>query len=265
MKLFFRKYGENKPQLIIVHGLYGSSDNWVSYAKKLSQFFEVFVIDQRNHGNSPHSSEHNYYVMANDLLEFIDDNNIQKAIFLGHSMGGKTVMTFANKYPNRVVSLIVVDISPVKYNSENLNKFDNNFHKQILIALNDKQILKAESRKIANEICYTYLKNKPITEFLLKNLKRTNNQFQWKLNVDAITNNIEKILESVNFENPVVGFPCLFIKGERSNYITTNDIRLISKLFPTSEIITIKNATHWVHTDQPEIFLQTVINFCLVQ
>jgi len=114
MKLFFRKFGEGAP-IIIVHGLYGASDNWVTVGRRLAENFEVFLIDQRNHGRSPHSSEHNYKLMLEDLYEFIETQNIEKAILIGHSMGGKTVMHFANQYPEKVSSLIVLDIAPKSY------------------------------------------------------------------------------------------------------------------------------------------------------
>ena len=115
MKLFFRKYGDFGPPLIIVHGLYGSGDNWVSIARDLSDRFEVYVVDQRNHGQSPHSEVHDYPSMREDLREFMDSQGIQKAVLIGHSMGGKTVMSFAEAWPERVQALISIDIGPKSY------------------------------------------------------------------------------------------------------------------------------------------------------
>ncbi len=114
MKLFYRKYGEGKP-LIITHGLFGMSDNWIPVAKKLAEHFKVYLPDMRNHGRSPHSEIHTYKAMSNDLFEFIEDKNIEKAIFVGHSMGGKTVLQFAEKFPERVKKMIIIDISPAEY------------------------------------------------------------------------------------------------------------------------------------------------------
>ena len=117
MKLFFRKYGESGPPLIIVHGLYGSGDNWVTIARELAEKFEVYVVDQRNHGQSPHSETHDYPAMREDLREFMDDQGIERAVFIGHSMGGKTIMSFAVEWPERVASLISVDIAPKTYSN----------------------------------------------------------------------------------------------------------------------------------------------------
>src|SRR6056297_2160607 len=115
MKLFHRKYGETGTPLIILHGLYGASDNWISIARELAENFEVYIPDQRNHGDSPHDDRHDYECMRDDLKQFMDEQQIDKAILLGHSMGGKTAMYFATAYPDRVESLVVLDIAPVSY------------------------------------------------------------------------------------------------------------------------------------------------------
>jgi len=261
MELFFRKYGENKPPLIIVHGLYGASDNWVTHGKILSEYFEVYILDQRNHGNSPHSVEHNYNVMANDIFEFMKSQNIDKAVLLGHSMGGKTVMTFAGRYPEKVSALIVVDISPAKYFINSFSDIKVEKHKKIIEALNDKAILQAKSRNEADKICEKYIEEPLTRAFILKNLKRVENAFKWKLNVNVITQNIENILSDIVLENDISGFPTLFIKAENSDYITEKDIDVINTIFPTAEIVIIKNAGHWVHAEQPKEFLETVVSF----
>ena len=263
MELFFRKYGENKPPLIIVHGLYGASDNWVTHGKILSEYFEVYILDQRNHGNSPHSTEHNYNVMSNDIFEFMKSQNIEKAVLLGHSMGGKTVMTFAGKYPEMVTALIVVDISPTKYSINSFSDTKVEKHKKIIEALNDNTILQAKTRTDADKICAKYI-DEPLTRaFILKNLKRIDNNFKWKLNIKIITQNIENILSDIVLEKDISGFPTLFIKAENSDYITDKDINIINTIFPTADIEIIKNAGHWVHAEQPKEFLETIINFVL--
>lgn len=261
MKLFFRKYGENNPVLIIVHGLYGASDNWVTHGKILSKYFEVYILDQRNHGNSPHSNEHNYNVMSADIYEFMQSQNIEKAVLLGHSMGGKAVMTFAGKYPGKVSALIIVDISPAKYEINSFSDSKIKKHKKIIEALNVNAILQAKSRIEADKICEKYIDEPQTRAFILKNLKRTSSGFKWKLNVDIITKNIENILSDITLENDISGFPTLFIKAENSDYITEKDINVINNIFPSAEIKTINNAGHWVHAEQPKQFLKTIINF----
>jgi pimeloyl-ACP methyl ester carboxylesterase len=260
MELFHRKYGENKPPFIIVHGLYGASDNWVTLGKKLSEYFEVYILDQRNHGKSPHSNEHNYDVMADDIFEFMKLHNIEKAVLLGHSMGGKTVMTFAGKYPEMVSALIVVDISPAKYSIKKFSDKKIEKHQKIIQALNDKSILQANTRAEADNICKKYINESQTRAFILKNLKRGISGFEWKLNVEIITKNIENILSDITLENDISGFPTIFIKAENSDYITENDIKVINKVFPAAEIITINNAGHWVHTEQPALFLNAILS-----
>ena len=124
MKLFYRTYGEGYP-FIILHGLYGCSDNWVSIGKELSNTFQVFIPDIRNHGHSPHSHEHNYEVMKNDLLEFMNFHSIEKAILLGHSMGGKIAINFSLSYPERIKKLIILDIAPKTYSLNDNIKTNN--------------------------------------------------------------------------------------------------------------------------------------------
>ena len=263
MQLFFRKYGENKPPLIIAHGLYGSSDNWVTHGKKLSKYFEVYIIDIRNHGNSPHSNEHNYNVIANDIYEFMETQNIKKAVLLGHSMGGKAVMKFAEKYMEKIAALIIVDISPAKYNINSFSNLKISKHKKIIDVLNDNQILNSKTRAEADKICSKYINEPQVRAFILKNLKRNNNNnFEWKLNVDTITKNINNILDEVAINSIIHDFKVLFIKAENSDYILKKDINIIKKIFPKANIITIKNAGHWVHAEQPQVFLNTIINYC---
>jgi len=263
MELFYRKLGSGPP-LIIVHGLYGSSDNWVSIAKKLSTHFEVFAIDQRNHGQSGHSKEHNYQLMVEDLSEFLIDNNIERPILLGHSMGGKVVINFAIQYPENISSLIVADIAPKPYSESDENTI---YHKRILESLNSIDLKRIYSRKEVYEKLVDVIKSDKIVQFLLKNLHRKLDQsFEWRLNISTIAKNLENILKGKQFENlpdslEITGFPVLFLKGENSNYINKDDYVLIHKIFPYAEIVTIKNAGHWLHAEQPDDFVNEIKQF----
>jgi pimeloyl-ACP methyl ester carboxylesterase len=262
MKLFFRKYGKKNPALIIVHGLYGMSDNWVTIAKFLSVNFEVFVIDQRNHGNSPHSDEHNYDLLQNDLFEFMQDQEIEKAVLLGHSMGGKTVMNFAKNHPEMISALIVVDISPKRYDSLQLSESKQK-HLQILNAMQKIDFKNINRRQEIRESIIAELKEDRIADFILKNLKRVNGKFQWKLNLDTIINKLDDIIDDLDFIEEINGFPILFVRGEKSNYILENDIIFIEEKFPAAEILTIKNAGHWIHAEKPEEFINVVLRFLI--
>jgi pimeloyl-ACP methyl ester carboxylesterase len=262
MKLFFRKYGEGPP-LIIIHGLYGSSDNWVGIGRKLAENFEVFLIDQRNHGKSPHSSDHTYQLLKEDLREFMDTQSIEKAIIIGHSMGGKTAMFFAADYPERVSHLIVTDISPRSYKATNSNQLL--AHSKIIRAMYNLDFYGINSRQEIDDILAKSIPENRIRQFLLKNVKRSkNNEYSWSLNIKAIRNKLANIMDGLDENQPeITGFLVLFIKGENSDYILDEDKKAIFQIFPYADIETIPNTGHWLHAEQPELFLQKIEDFIL--
>lgn len=257
------------PALIIIHGLYGASDNWVTTAKALSSHFEVFILDQRNHGRSPHSDKHNYDVMKEDLREFMDDHNIETAVLLGHSMGGKTVMFFAAEYPERVNGLIVVDIAPRSYYGRTDYAPRTIDHQSILSSLKEIDLGRFQTRsEIDHELSLSITSDK-VRQFLLKNLKHgKDKRFVWKLNITALEQNLRHILEGIDesqFEKgrSITGFPVLFIRGGRSNYITDDDVGLIRKIFSLAEIRTIENTGHWVHAEAGDQLVKCITEFML--
>ena len=262
MELFFRKYGQGPP-LIIIHGLYGSSDNWVSIGRKLAENFEVFIIDQRNHGRSPHSKDHNYQLLKEDLREFMDSQSIEKAIIIGHSMGGKTAMFFAADYPERISRLIVADISPKSYKSTNSNQLF--AHNNIIRAMYNIDFYGITSRDEVDEILSKSIPEIRVRQFLLKNVKRSkNNEYGWSLNIRAIKYELSNIMEGLDDkQGEITGFPVLFLKGENSEYIQDEDRKAIRNIFPFTDIETIPNAGHWLHAEQPGIFIQKVTDFIL--
>ncbi|RZS95949.1 alpha/beta fold hydrolase [Cecembia calidifontis] len=251
MKLNFKKTGAGKP-LIIVHGLFGSADNWFSIARELEKDFTLYLVDQRNHGDSPHSEDWDYSVMAEDLKELMQDEGLSSAYFMGHSMGGKTVMRLALEYPELVEKLIVADIAP---------RFYPLHHQQILEGLNAIPLGQLKSRKEADEILAKYINNPGIRQFLLKSLGRDENgKFIWKINLPVITEKIANVGEAIESEKPFEK-PTLFIGGENSDYITEKDKEDITRLFPNSHLIYIKNAGHWLHAEQPAAVIETVRAF----
>lgn len=266
MNLFYREEGEGFP-LVIVHGLYGSSDNWLTVGKKLSAYYKVYMVDQRNHGRSPKSDEHNFETLKNDLAEFFDRHKIEKAILMGHSMGGKTAMFFASDYPEKVEKLIVIDIAPKDYFL--LNDESQFFlHKNILQAMLEINFKIMESRKDIENYLLARIDSSPIVQFLLKNVHRAkeNHQFEWRLNVRALYDNLDEIISGVNerwFADrlPIFNYPVLFIKGAQSNYILPEDIASIHRIYPEAEVVEIENAGHWLHAEQPRLFMEAVIDF----
>ena len=254
MKLFYRHFGEGPP-LIILHGLYGSSDNWVSIAKNLADSFTVYLPDQRNHGQSPHSEIHDYNSMRDDLFELVTSLHIRKFFLAGHSMGGKTAMAFAVKWPEMINALVIADISP--FTNEN-NK--QTIHKQHLAIL--KTILSIDpatikSRGEAENLLTDKIISEKVRGFILKHLQRiSGDKFAWKLNASALYNNLDKIMEAIDLQSgssqPITGFPVIFLKGSNSNYITATDVAQIRKVFPAAEFIVINGAGHWIHADKPD-------------
>ena len=252
MRLNYKKFGNGEP-VIILHGLFGSLDNWITLAKKLGENFEVFIVDARNHGQSPHSDEFNYNVMTDDLYEFILQNNIVHPIILGHSMGGKTAMQFAMNYPNKLSKLIVVDIAPKAYPIH---------HADILIAMLSLDFNKIKTRKSADEKLSKTITDFSTLQFLLKNLFwKDKETLAWRFNLPIINATID--LMSGELEN-VSKFdqPTLFIKGEKSDYILESDTDLIKNIF-TKAVIKSMNSGHWVHAESPAEFLQIVNSFLL--
>jgi len=263
MELFFRKLGQNKPALIILHGLYGASDNWMTIAKRWSEDYEVYLLDLRNHGRSGHCKTHTYLSMRDDVLELMDTQKIKKAILVGHSMGGKVAMRLAMDSPERVNALVVVDIAPKNYTLEN----DENVarHRKILQGMLALDLSKLNRREEINEILCSSIPEERTRQFIMKNLKRNKDQsFSWKLNLQVISDEILNITKGFSEEEitkNISGFPVLFIRGEKSKYIEDIDMKRIFEIFPTADISTIKNAGHWIHAEQAEQLSRVVLDF----
>jgi len=251
MKLFFRESGSGQP-MIILHGLFGSSDNWFTLAKTFAETHHVYLVDQRNHGQSPHSDEFNYKILTEDLREFVREHKIIGPIIIGHSMGGKTAMNFAVKYPDSVQKLIIVDIVPKGYPIH---------HDQILDGLEAIPLDQLQTRIEADEILANYVPYSETRQFLLKNLlrKQDGNGFRWKINLEAIDKHIEEIGEGMQYEGSYTG-STLFIMGQRSNYFQPGDEVLISKIFPQSKTIML-DTSHWVQAEKPTEFAAAVLEF----
>jgi esterase len=255
MKLFFRKSGEGPP-LIILHGLFGMSDNWASLARTFSaQGFTVYTPDLRNHGQSPHAADFNYAAMAEDLLGLLDDEGLRSAAVAGHSLGGKTAMFLACLHPQRVSRLVVVDIAPRYYPPH---------HQQVLAALHAVDPAAAASRGEAERQMEAFMPDAGVRQFLLKNLfwKEAGNEKQlaWRFNLAGIEREIDKAGEALP-AGYVYNGPALFIRGERSSYIGPDDERPIRSHFPAAVIRTVAGAGHWVHADNPAGFAQCLLEF----
>ncbi len=250
MQLNFKKTGSGSP-LIILHGLFGSADNWFSIAKELEKNYTLYLVDQRNHGDSPHSDVWNYDAMVEDLLELVDSEGMRKFYLMGHSMGGKTAMKFAVEHPERVEKLIVADIAPRYYPIH---------HQTILAGLNSIKLDQIKSRKDADDQLAQYISEIGIRQFLLKSLSRDSNGFVWKINLPVITEKIEEVGKSLDEGDKYEG-PTLFLAGGNSNYIQQSDLEDIHEHFPAYEIEFVSNAGHWLHAEQPAAVIQEIRRF----
>jgi len=251
MKLFFRQQGSGDP-IVILHGLFGSSDNWLTVTKKLAEKNQIYLIDQRNHGRSPHDERFDYQSMVEDLKEFLIEQKIESPIIIGHSMGGKVAMNFAQQNPDSIKKLVVVDIAP---------RFYPVHHDSILESLMTLDLRTLQSRQEADNHLGRFIEEIDVRQFLLKNLYRDDNQnFAWRINIPVIDREIEKVGDAVNFEIKFAK-PTLFIRGGQSKYIQEKDFSDIKNLFPNSKIATIEKAGHWVQAQAPSEFLDLVENF----
>ncbi|CAN5300146.1 alpha/beta fold hydrolase [soil metagenome] len=251
MALNFKVSGSGSP-LIILHGLLGSLDNWQSHARSLSDMAKVYIVDQRNHGRSPHYPEHTYALMAEDLKEFMDEQGLAKASLLGHSMGGKTVLEFANRYPKMVDKMIIADMSARQY--------DWNYD-DIFEALKYVKLDEVDNRGDAERMLGEKIQEPSMLQFLLKSLDRNpNGSYEWKMNVEVLQKEFAEVLRGIELKGEYP-FPTLIIYGGKSKYVQPADLEEFKKHFPKIETVNLANAGHWLHAEAPKEFLEAVRAF----
>lgn len=237
--------------LFILHGLFGMLDNWHNMARKLSAHYNVVTVDLRNHGHSGHTSEMSFELMAQDLVELMDFLKVEYAHVLGHSMGGKVAMKFADLFSNRLNKLIVADIAPKKYPAGHTVYFD---------AFHSIDFAKCETRKDADAELAVIETNVGVRQFLLKNLEKTENGYALKFNLEAIKSFYPAMIDAMEFR-ALVTTESLFMYGERSDYITKNDQIDIAKIFANVQFVGIPDAGHWLHAEQPGAFYDAIVVF----
>lgn len=254
IKLNYKEFGEGSP-VIILHGIFGMLDNWKTFGRKLSSDFRVFLVDQRDHGRSPHTEEFNYPILAEDLNDFIEEHQLGKVRLIGHSMGGKVIMEFARSYAEKIEQMIVVDMGIRRYRGG---------HEEILEALAELPLTEIHNRKEAELRLSKRIDSQGVVLFLMKNLSRnTDGGYEWKLNLPLISASYAELMAHDLTDSFVSEVNVLFVKGGNSNYIREKDQAAIVNVFPNALISEIANAGHWVHAEQPnelEIKIRSYFN-----
>ena len=253
MKLFFRHMGKGNP-VVILHGLLGLSDNWVTFGRQLASDFEVFIPDLRNHGQSPYDPVFNFHVLVEDLHELIEDQGLKKVNLIGHSLGGKTAMFFALEYPDLLDKLVVVDIGLRKY-SPNLE------HQMLIDAMMEVDFSFARSRSDVDRQLEQNVHGLKLRQFLLKNIYwKDKETLGWRVNIPVLKESLPLMLEGITTDKKFLN-PVLLVRGGLSEYVTDADLPAMVKQFPHTSVKTIANASHWVHADAPGEFYSLVHEF----
>jgi esterase len=256
MKLFFREYGEGKP-IIILHGLFGMSDNWMTMAKRLADHsFRVIVPDLGNHGQSPHSDVWDYESMSKDVFELMVAEKIKSPIIIGHSMGGKVAMQMAARHQEKLSALVVVDMAPKAYPV---------LHASVLSSLNELNKSAPFTRNKAEQLLFRRIHDAATVKFLLKNLYWKTDEkggiaLAFRFNLKTITAKIKNMGVAISFPQQVK-IPTLFVKGGKSDYLTDNDFSALKKSFPKGKFASVSGAGHWVHAENPDSFLSEILSF----
>jgi len=239
------------PTLLILHGLFGASDNWNQIAKTLIDDYRIIQVDLRNHGKSFHSKEMNYRVMAEDVKNLLTHLNLSSAHILGHSMGGKVAMELSQHYPAFCKSLIIVDIAPRQYHPRHTDVFE---------GLNAVNLTLITNRKDAEQTLTQHLSDNTVAQFLLKGLYRSDHGFSWRFNLKELESNYQNLIAAPSMTTPFAG-PVMFIKGMNSDYIQASDRPNILSMFPSAQSKVINGTGHWPHAEKPRLLIKIVQDF----
>lgn len=249
--LAFKEMGSGDP-LLVIHGLFGTGRNWASIAKRMAETHRVFLLDMRNHGASPWAADMSYTAMAEDIAEFLKQQQLSKVSVIGHSMGGKAAMSFALAYPEQVERLVLVDIAPAKYKV----KFGN-----FIDAMNDLDLSGSLSRAELQQALDPVTASSGISQFLLGSLKRDGKGYRWQMNLDVLKQTLDSDISDFPHFSSVWKGPALFLSGEDSAYVRKRHQPEILRLFPQAEFHSIAKAGHWLHSEQPEQTYSAISQF----
>lgn len=258
MALHFKKFGENGPTILLIHGLFGSGANWRSIARELAKDHSVYLIDLRNHGSSPHFPSHTYVELASDIQELVLNEGLRDYVLCGHSMGGKAVMVNALMSEiladSQLRGAVIYDIAPVTYEHS---------HSENLAAMMSLDLSSIKSRADADKKLQALIPDNATRLFLLQSLAKDDDQYQWKLNLSVLK---EYMPDIVGFPSALVADkqcekPALFLYGGKSEFVKPDYHYGISQLFPNAQFERLEKASHWIHIDERDKLIQSTIAF----
>ncbi|MET0107800.1 MAG: alpha/beta fold hydrolase [Candidatus Thiodiazotropha sp.] len=253
VELYYRKFGKpEQPTLCLLHGLFGSANNWMGIVKYLQDDFHIITPDLRNHGRSPHHDGMDYTLMAGDLLELFDRLGINGVNLLGHSMGGKVAMWSALQQPERIEKLVVADIAPVAYE----HGFDNVFEGLCGLPLD-----RIQHREEADQLLAGWVAEKGVRQYLLQNLVKQHQGWSWRFNLDVLRKSISHLTGFPEPGRRIFAGEVLFIHGEKSDYVRDSHRESMGRLFPHYRQRMLHGAGHWLYAEQPQLFAQAVKGF----
>lgn len=251
MKLYAQQQGQGN-NIISLHGLFGSLNNLGTINRNLAKSFRVHGLDIRNHGRSPHDNDMSYSQMASDIIEYMDDQRLDTANLIGHSMGGKIAMSLALQAPERINKLVVIDISPAAYEVK---------HDSVLEGLSAIDLHVLQQRSDADALLLPYVEEKEVRQFLLKNIYRDEHgYYKWRINLSAIKKTYCRIIEGLSANKPFNG-DILFLKGSNSDYILPSHKEKILSLFPKATVKIITDTGHWLHAQKPALVCRYINRF----
>jgi esterase len=246
--------GAGNPPMVILHGLLGSSRNWVKAGKALATRFDVFALDLPNHGDSPSMPNMTFDAVAKCILEWMDEHALSAPVLLGHSLGGKVAMRMAGRYPDRCKALAVADIAPREYEPHS---------RTVIEAMLGLDLASFQSRRDAEDALREVIPDSGLRRFMLTNLVRNGDALAWQVNLEGLLHSLPRLIRNPMTGLPVYQGPALFMRGENSRFIRTGDEAVIQDWFPQSELVTIPKAGHNIHFDNLQFFVDTVFRcFC---
>ncbi len=246
--------GGTGESIIMLHGLYGSGNNWRGIARALEPTHRILRPDLRNHGQSPHHADMDYCRMAEDVVALMDAKGLQASSLVGHSMGGKVAMALALMHPERVERLMVVDIAPVTYDHSQE-------HGGIIRAMQAVDLASVNSRDDAEQQLEESITAPMVRQFLLTNLQRQGNGWSWRIPLETLADQLPVIQSWPEALDGTWDGPVCFVYGGNSSYVDETGRKAALKRFPKARFDCIQGAGHWVHAEAPAAFIDRIQQF----